>query len=385
MSSTIGLSAVELEQYSRHLKLPGFGLQKQLRLKSAKVLLIGAGGLGCPIGLYLAASGVGTIGVVDFDRVDRSNLQRQIAHGVDDIGQCKVDSLIASMRGINPLVTYQAHAQRLNESNVGELIRQYDLVLDGSDNFSTRFLLADACFLHRIPLLQGAVYEYEAQISLFVPGKGACYRCVFQEPPSQNALAPCAEIGVLGVVPGTAGLMMATEAIKYLSNLPCAAQGNLLIYDALAQSLRHVELSADQDCRLCGKNPTIHDVREYQTVCPPSANEKHADASTREVNPIQAQSLLAQGAILVDVREDFEFLAGHIPNALHLPLGLLTREIDRLERAVALSLNTTILTYCQKGQRSLEATRILKSLGYQNCFSLQGGIAGWTGNIVIPT
>lgn len=184
------LTPLEAEQYDRHLKLPGFGPECQLRLKAARVLLVGAGGLGCPIGLYLAAAGVGTIGVVDFDRVDRSNLQRQVAHSVATIGQPKVQSLIATLQGINPLNTYQPHPQRLDESNVRPLIRAYDMVIDGSDNFGTRFLLADACYLEGIPLLQGAVYEYEAQISLFKPQEGPCYRCVFQEPPNVTPWLP---------------------------------------------------------------------------------------------------------------------------------------------------------------------------------------------------
>lgn len=376
MSSTIGLNAVELEQYSRHLKLPGFGIEKQLRLKAAKVLLIGAGGLGCPMGLYLAASGVGTIGVVDFDRVDRSNLQRQVAHAVTDIGTSKVESLIAAMREINPLLTYHAHPHRLDEHNIADLIRQYDLVLDGSDNFATRYLLADACYLNRVPLLQGALYEYEAQLSLFVPGEGACYRCVFREPPAQNALAPCAEIGVLGVVPGTAGLMMATEAIKYLCGMPVAIQGTLLVYNALTQTLRHIALSADQDCPLCGLSPTILEARETPVSCRPNTPE----ASATEVSQEQAEVLLSQGAMVIDVREAYEVATGQIPGALNLPLGALHHSFANL----GIPNTKTMIVYCQKGQRSLEATRILKSLGYQACFSVKGGIAEWTGSLVIP-
>jgi sulfur-carrier protein adenylyltransferase/sulfurtransferase len=373
------LIAVELEQYSRHLKLPGFGLEKQLRLKSAKVLLVGAGGLGCPIGLYLAAAGVGTIGVADFDRVERSNLQRQIAHGVSDVGRPKVDSLIEAMRTINPLVAYQAHPSRLSAENAAEIINQYDLVLDGSDNFATRFLLADACYLSRIPLLQGAVYEYEAQLCLFVPNEGPCYRCVFREPPTQGALAPCAEVGILGVVPGTAGLMMATEAIKYLTGMAAAIQGRLLIYDGLNQSIRHWELVQDADCPLCGSNPSICEIRETQVVCPSQTKGAQATVEKVELTPLQARQLLNGGAVLLDVREVFEFNTGHIAQATHIPLSQLKARAEQDLPAKT----QPILAYCQKGQRSLEAVRILTELGYQSVFSLAGGISAWDGSISV--
>lgn len=366
------LNSVELEHYSRHLKLPGFGLEKQLQLKSAKVLLVGAGGLGCPIGLYLAAAGVGTIGVVDFDRVERSNLQRQIAHGVVDVGQPKAESLIEAMHAINPLVIYKAHPYRLNAETIVETIREYDLVLDGSDNFATRYLLADACYLNRIPLLQGAVYEYEAQLCLFKPGEGPCYRCVFREPPSR-ALAPCSEVGILGVVPGTAGLMMATEAIKYLTGMPSSIQSKLLIYDVLTQTIRHWKLAQDEDCPLCGTNPSIHEIRETSVACNAESRQSN------EISPAQARQMLTEGALLLDVREDFEFQIGHIPQAVHIPLGQLQ---GTAEEKLATK-DEAILAYCQKGQRSLEAVRILNELGYQRVFSLAGGISAWDGAVEV--
>ena len=370
------LSPVELEQYSRHLKLPGFGMERQLKLKNARVLLVGAGGLGCPAGLYLAAAGVGTIGVVDFDRVERSNLQRQIAHSAATVGQPKTDSLIASMRAINPLVSYYSHGVRLDESNVSELIAEYDLVLDGSDNFATRFLLADACYLGGTPLLQAAVYEYSAQLALFEPQEGPCYRCVFREPPQHNQLAPCAEVGVLGVVPGAAGLMMATEAVKYLSGMPSALQGKLLLYDALTQTIRHMALSKDTDCPLCGENATITQARELRLTCPSQAENAGQELSFEE-----AQRLLAEeGAFLLDVRESFEFASGHIPGAFHLPLGLVKTEAAQS----MLPSEIPVLAYCQKGQRSLEAVRVLKALGYERVYSLSGGIMAWQGPLETP-
>ncbi len=366
------LSPVELEHYSRHLKLPGFGMEKQLKLKNARVLLVGAGGLGCPVGLYLAAAGVGTIGVVDFDRVERSNLQRQIAHSVATVGQPKTDSLIAALRAVNPLVTYYSHDVRLDEANVSDLIAQYDLVLDGSDNFATRFLLADACYLAGMPLLQGAVYEYSAQLALFEPQEGPCYRCVFREPPQRNQLAPCAEVGILGVVPGAAGLMMATEAVKYLSGMPSALRGKLLLYDALAQTIRHVALSKDADCPLCGENATITQAHELRLTCPAQAENAEQELSFEE-----AQRLLIEGAFLLDVREGFEFASGHIPGAFHLPLGLVKTEAAQS----MLPSEIPVLAYCQKGQRSLEAVRLLRTLGYERVYSLSGGLMAWEGPI----
>jgi adenylyltransferase/sulfurtransferase len=375
--SSDSLSAEERLHYSRHLSLPGFGLEKQLALKNAKVLLVGAGGLGCPIGLYLAAAGVGTIGVVDLDCVERSNLQRQIAHTVDDIGQPKVDSLIAAMRAINPLINYQPHSYRLNADNIADTIAGYHLVLDGSDNFATRFLLADACYLHQVPLLQGAVYEYEAQLCLFTPNNGPCYRCIFREPPSRDALAPCAEVGILGVVPGTAGLIMATEAIKFLTGLGSSIQGKLLIYNATIQSMRHWTIEPDQDCPLCGQNPTITKLRETVVQCPTTV-ERTAEAS--EVSLIQAHQWIRDGVRLLDVRESFEYANGHIPNAMHLPLGHVQAQAEQ----ILVNKTEPILAYCQKGQRSLEAARILTNLGYERVFSLAGGLSAWDGPVVVP-
>jgi len=363
------LSLLETEHYSRHLKLPGFGLEKQLMLKNAKVLLVGAGGLGCPVGLYLAAAGVGTLGVVDFDRVERSNLQRQIAHRVDQLGQPKVDSLIQAMKGINPNLTYISHNVHLTETNVLDLIADYELIIDGSDNYTTRFLLADASYLSRKALLHGAVYQYDAQISLFIPGETACYRCVFREPPKNGALASCAEVGVLGVMPGTIGLMMATEAIKTLTGLTTPTKGKLLLYNALEQTIRHLALQPDADCPLCGPNATIHEVEAVNITC-----SMREESNGWSLDYHQAQEFLQQErAILLDVREIFEFQAGHLPQAKHLPLSQLPHQVQ----AVIPDLDCPILAYCQRGQRSLEAVRQLRALGYASSYSLSNGISSW--------
>lgn len=379
-SETSSLTPEEQAHYSRHLKLKGFGLEKQLRLKSARVLLVGAGGLGCPAGIYLAAAGVGTIGVVDFDRVERSNLQRQIAHGVQNIGQPKVDSLIATMRSINPTVTYQAHPVAVEEANVMALIADYDLVLDGSDNFTTRYLLADACYLAKIPLLQGAVFEYQAQLALFEPGKPeseqtACYRCVFEEPPQSNALAPCADVGVLGVVPGTVGVLMATEAIKYLTGLGQSIQGKLLTYNALSQTLKTLQLAKNPHCPLCGQNPGIVAPKAMAVSCATSE-----DLKVFELTPEAFQRKMAQGWPLLDVREAEEFATGHLPQAENVPLS----DWDHQIWWARFDLEQPMLLYCQKGMRSLKALQQLRDVGYQQVYSLAGGLSVWEGPLVLP-
>lgn len=373
MSEPFAFNEVELAQYSRHISLSGFGMEKQHRLRQARVLLVGAGGLGCPAGLYLSAAGVGTIGVIDFDRVERSNLQRQIAHGIRDIGCLKVDSLIETMRGINPLLTYHGHAERLSESNVLSLIQNYDLVLDGSDNFETRFLLADACYLGKVPLLQAAVYEYEAQLGLFLPDAGPCYRCVFESPPERDALAPCAEVGVLGVVPGTAGLMMATEAIKYLSGLGDSLSGQMLVYQTLNQTLRHIRLARNPQCPLCGENPEILVPKAIKVICRVADQPQADDVASWSVDVAQARQWLLEGINVLDVRESWEFQAGHLPKAIHLPLG----QLDELALRSTIPIDGPLLVYCQRGQRSLHAVRMIRAMGYQHAYSLASGFLGW--------
>jgi adenylyltransferase/sulfurtransferase len=365
-------SSVEREQYSRHLKLTGFGPDGQDCLKRTRVLLIGAGGLGCPAGLYLAASGVGTIGVADFDRVERSNLQRQVAHTVERIGRMKAESLVTAMRAINPLITYHMHEERVGADNIGALLADYDLVLDGTDNFSTRFLVADAAWLHRRPLLQGAVYEYGAQIAFFVPGETACYRCLFEEPPRRNPLAACADVGILAVTPGTVGVMMAAEAIKRLAGLPGSIVGSLLQYDLLNQTLRRLPLACNGDCPLCGPNPRIRTVQE--TAAPPCAPSAPDDFPVEwTISVEEARRRIAQSSPeafrLLDVREAFEFQASHLPNAENWPLSHLKSDFDQGPNP---DKDVSLLVYCQKGVRSREAVRILRARGYENAVSLDG-------------
>lgn len=352
------LTALEKEHYSRHLRLPGFGEEKQVLLKTAKVLLIGAGGLGCPVGMYLAAAGVGTIGIADADVVERSNLHRQVAHSTETLGQLKTHSIIRLLQGLNPFVNFIPHALRLGEKNITRIIADYDLVIDGSDNFTTRFLVADACYLQDISLLQGAVYGYEGQFSLFKRGEHACMRCLFEVPPSENALAPCHEAGVLGVVPGAVGLLMATEAIKFLTKEASIAQGKMLRYDARTMALKHYKTTKNRDCPLCGAQPTIHSAKEIMLSCivfPTEWEIAHSHA-------------LAKDALWLDVREQEEYSAGHMPDAKHFALSRLqTNEMPNIPK------DAEIIVYCQAGKRSRKAVQLLRDHGFIRCYSLAGG------------
>ena len=358
------LSESERLRYSRHIKLETFGLPAQLKLKAAKVLIVGGGGLGNPIALYLAGAGIGTIGVADFDQVSLSNLHRQVAFKTADVGQSKVDSLIAALKAINHEVTYVAHNLEIAAHNVEDLIRQYDLVIDGSDNFATRFLLADACYLQKIALLHGAVHEFQAQIALFAKDT-ACFRCLYREPPGAEALPPCVEAGILNVVTGSTGLMMATEAVKFLAGLYTPSLGSVLVYDALGQSLRAVALSKDPECPLCGKVPTITGL-SVSSVCSVEAT------SDGRVSIEVAKRLLSDGALLVDVRNPDEFSEGHIEGAISIPLAALENGVSDELKAAEL-----IVTYCKTGKRSARAVDKLKALGLERTYSITGGIEAW--------
>jgi adenylyltransferase/sulfurtransferase len=364
---TVAWSAAEQERYSRHIRLPGFGLAHQETLRQAKVLLVGAGGLGCPAALYLAAAGVGTLGVVDDDRVARHNLQRQILFTEAQVGQPKVTCMVSALEQLNPYPTYQPQAVRLTVDNVQDLIAGYDLIIDGTDNFATRYLLADATYLAGKPLLQAAIYQFQGQLSLYVPGEGPCYRCLFPEPPGQNALAPCAEVGVLGVLPGMLGVMLATEAIKFLTGLGQSLVGKVLCYDALTQTLRHLSLPRDPGCSLCGEAPVIISVQETQ-VAACAVSDLHGDW---ELTWAQAIDWLQKGVDLWDVREPEEVALSHWPGAINVPLSQWTSDEPPMEGPL-----DKLLVVCQRGGRSLEAVRRLRAAGYDQTYSIAQGMDG---------
>ncbi len=358
------LSPEEMARYNRHLRLADFGLPAQLRLKAARVLLIGAGGLGCPLGLYLAASGVGHIGVVDFDRVEISNLQRQIAHKSADAGMNKARSLTAAMSALNPSIECLPYERRLSADWVEDLFSTYDLIIDGTDNYRTRYLVADACYLGGKPLIYGAIHRFEAQLSVFVPGVGPCYRCLFPVPPNPGQTPSCDEAGVLGVLPGVVGVMMATEAIKLISKTGHPLTGKLLLYNALDQSTRHIRLERDRTCPLCGDQPSITYPREEKfPSCAPEAPS---------VDVTEARRLKERGVLFLDVRDQLEWETCHLSGALHIPL-------DRLKRDALAEVPTTreLVVYCHKGIRSRSAVALLRDWGYEKGVSMEGGIDAW--------
>jgi sulfur-carrier protein adenylyltransferase/sulfurtransferase len=362
LKDLVQLDDNEKLRYSRQIKLAEFGLESQLKLKAAKVLLAGAGGLGNPLGLYLAGAGVGTLGIADFDRIDITNLHRQVAFRAKDAGNLKTETLADAVLALNPLIRVNTHNVRLVASSVRNLIAQYDLVIDGTDSFASRFLLADACFLEHKPLIHGAVHALRGQIVLLENKAMPCFRCLYAEPPSANGLASCSEAGILGVVTGTIGLMMATEAVKYLAGLKTPSLSHLLVYDAMEQTTSRIRINPQIDCALCGPAPTIKDM---------SLSEEACGVSEYEISSAQAKELIASGAQLIDVREADEYAQEHMPNAISAPLSC-------LNQSTALELTgRKLVAYCQTGKRSYTAVSRLRALGHSDCYSIAGGISAW--------
>ncbi len=394
LNTQVQLSASEMLRYDRHLRLAGFGAQKQLRLKQSKVLLVGAGGLGCPIGLYLAASGVGTLGIADGDNVEVSNLQRQVAFSQDEIGENKAIALAKTLSALNPLIEISNYSIRINAMNVESLIKNYHLVIDGTDNFATRFLLADACYLNNISYLHASVHQYQGQISLFVPGKTPCFRCLFRQPPTSSALPDCAEAGILGVVTGSVGLIAAVEAVKYLAEIGASTGGQVIIYDALKQELKKMKLEYDQNCPLCSGKATITEIEtrdatghDHASCADRLAMQEYVITIADAAELMKAKSS-SKHMLLLDVREDYEYAQGHLAGAISWPLSILQSIPDlavkaelksKLSRAIDFNDRQaqTILCYCQRGVRSLQAVQLLHQAGLTNVFSLEGGLEGW--------
>jgi molybdopterin/thiamine biosynthesis adenylyltransferase/rhodanese-related sulfurtransferase len=366
------LTREELVRYSRHLLLPSVGEEGQRALKRSRVLLVGAGGLGSPVALYLAAAGVGNIGLVDFDRVDLSNLQRQILHGSAAIGSSKIGSARDRLRDINPNVHIESHETRLTSANALEIARDYDLIVDGTDNFATRYLLNDTSVLLGIPNVYGAVYRFEGQASVFGAADGPCYRCLFREPPPPELIPSCAEGGVLGVVPGLVGTIQATEAIKMLLGIGETLVGRLLTIDVMTMAFRTVELQKDPECPACGTRE-IKELIDYDAFCAATADREAETAQVTEIQPTQLAARIAHGERLeiIDVREPYEWEIGHIPGARLVPLDLIQQEIPRLDKT-----RETIL-YCKVGARSRYAAQQLAEAGVADVRNLTGGIIRW--------
>lgn len=361
------LTAEDQVRYSRQLNLCGFGADAQLRLKNSRVAIVGAGGLGCPIAMYLAGTGVGFISVIDHDNVELSNIHRQVAYKTSDLEKPKSQALVDTMRGINPNLEFECHNTHINDANAHELLRNNDLVIDGTDNFASKFLIADTCYSLNTPLLYGSVHQYSAQIILLGHEGGPCLRCLYQQPPTSGALASCEQAGVLGVVAGTAGMLMATEAVKFLSGVDRSSVDSLMKYDALPQSLVHFALQKDPDCPACSsKSPSCQNVpRHRQLEQPPQHNPDSISVQT-------AAKMIEEGAFLLDVREISEYQHSRLPNAVLIPLATLPAELTaRVPR------DKNIVVYCAHGVRSLAAVNYMRSNGYENSYSIAGGIAAW--------
>jgi adenylyltransferase/sulfurtransferase len=365
------LSHAEMLRYSRHLLLPEVGVAGQRKLKSARVLTVGAGGLGSPLSLYLAAAGVGTIGIVDFDVVDLTNLQRQIVHGTSTLGRPKLESAEERLTDLNPNVRIERHETRLTSENALEILADYDIVVDGTDNFPTRYLVNDACVLLGKPNVYGSIFRFEGQASLFYAPEGPCYRCLYSEPPPPGLVPSCAEGGVLGVLPGIIGSIQALETIKWIIGAGDSLLGRLVLFDALKLRFRELALRKDPACPICGPNPSIRELIDYEAFCGIGAEPAYAgpEITAEELR----RELDEKGAelVLIDVREQHEWDIAHIEGARLIPLNQLPERLSELDG------HSEIVTHCHRGVRSMKALEILKGAGFGKVRSLAGGIDAW--------
>jgi len=372
------LSNDEIQRYARHLILPDVGVEGQQRLKAARVLIVGAGGLGSPVALYLAAAGVGTLGLVDFDAVDVSNLQRQILHGTKDVGRSKLDSARARLGDVNPHVRVETHDARLTSANALDIIGRYDIVVDGTDNFATRYLTNDACVLLGKPNVYGSIFRFEGQASVFGLDDGPCYRCLFPEPPPPGSVPNCAEGGVLGVLPGIVGTIQATEAIKLILGIGETLAGRLLLIDALSMQFRAMTLRKDPACPACGTR-TITALIDYDEFCgaPTSGAIHHAD-DVLEITPLELADRLSRADDtfdLIDVREPGEWAIARIDGARLIPLAQIPSSIRSLDKS------RDIVVMCRSGVRSADAIRFMQREGFTRVKNLAGGILRWSADV----
>jgi adenylyltransferase/sulfurtransferase len=380
VSPGLALTVDEVRRYSRHLIIPDVAMAGQQRLMNAKVLCVGAGGLGSPALMYLAAAGVGTIGIVEFDTVDESNLQRQIIHGQSDIGKSKAQSAKEKISEINPYVNVITHEVRLDNSNVKEIFSQYDIIVDGTDNFATRYLVNDACVLLKKPYVWGSIYRFDGQASVFWAEYGPCYRCLYPEPPPPGMVPSCAEGGVLGVLCATIGSIQTTEAIKVITGVGEPMIGSLMIYDALEMSFRKIKVRKDPNCPLCGENPTQSDLLpDYEAFCGvlSDAAEVAVKDSTISVTELASKIDANEGFYLIDVREPSEFEIVRIPGSHLIPKqGFLDGTV-----LATLPQDKPIILHCKSGVRSAECLAILKGAGFADATHVAGGVIAWAKQI----
>jgi adenylyltransferase/sulfurtransferase len=381
IAADAALSPEETLRYARHLVLPEVGFAGQRRLRGARVLLVGAGGLGSPAALYLAAAGVGTLGIVEFDVVDASNLQRQLLHGTGDVGRPKLDSARDRLRDVNPHVRVEGFAERLSSSNAREIVRAFDVVVDGTDNFPTRYLANDACVLEGRPLVHGSVLRWEGQASVFATAGGPCYRCLFPEPPPPGLVPDCAAGGVLGVLPGIVGSIQAAEAVKLVLGIGETLAGRLLLFDALRMSFRAMRLRRDPACPACGDRPTIRELVDYERFCgatPPNPERAMTD-TVPEITPAELKERLDRGdrVTIIDVREPHEWEIGNLaPHGARLiPLGELPERVGEIDAG------EEIVLQCRSGARSAKALEFLRGHGFERLLNLKGGILRWSDEV----
>jgi molybdopterin/thiamine biosynthesis adenylyltransferase/rhodanese-related sulfurtransferase len=373
----LDLTPRERLRYARHLILPDVGIEGQRRLKAARVLVIGAGGLGSPVGLYLAAAGVGRIGLVDFDVVDETNLHRQVLFGESDVGRHKLDAAVERLRDVNPHIEIVPHPVRLTSENALELFADYDLVVDGTDNFPTRYLVNDACVLSGKPYVYGSIFRFEGQVSVFAAKDGPCYRCLFREPPPPGLVPSCGEAGVLGVLPGVIGSLQALEAIKWILGAGDSLVGRLVLFDALALRFREVRIRRNPDCPVCGDRPTVTQLIDYEAFCglKPAAGAE----SLPEITPAELKERLDRGDALtiVDVREPHEWEIANLEpyGARLIPMREIEARLGELDR------DAEIVLHCKTGGRSAIVLRQLREAGYTRLWNLKGGILAWADEI----
>jgi len=373
------LTVDEVRRYSRHLIIPDVGKTGQRRLKNAKVLVVGAGGLGSPALLYLAAAGVGTLGVIDFDVVDESNLQRQIIHGQSDIGRPKAVSAMESIREVNPLVNVVLHEERLDSDNAMQIFGPYDLIVDGTDNFATRYLVNDACVLLGKPYVWGSIYRFDGQASVFWAEYGPCYRCLYPEPPPPGMVPSCAEGGVLGVLCASIGSIQVNEAIKLIAGIGEPLVGRLMIYDALEMTYRTVKVRKDPECPVCGKNPSITELIDYEEFCGTVSEDAQKAAAGSTITATELKQMLDhdENILLIDVREPNEYEIVSIPGATLIPKGEFLSG-DALER---MPQDKRIVLHCKSGQRSAEVLAVVKNAGFSDAVHVGGGVLAWINQV----
>jgi sulfur-carrier protein adenylyltransferase/sulfurtransferase len=373
------LSVDEVKRYSRHLIIPDVGMTGQKRLKNAKVLVVGAGGLGSPALLYLAAAGVGTLGIVDFDVVDESNLQRQIIHGQSDVGKPKAESARDSIHEVNPLVNVILHEERLDSDNVMGIFEPYDLIVDGTDNFATRYLVNDAAVLLHKPYVWGSIYRFDGQASVFWADYGPCYRCLYPEPPPPGMVPSCAEGGVLGVLCASIGSIQVNEAIKLIAGFGEPILGRLMIYDALEMTYRSVRVNKDPECAVCGKNPTVTELIDYDAFCGAISDEAADAAAGSTISAKELKDWMDRGEniYVVDVREPNEYEIVSIPGATLIPKG----EFLSGEALAKLPQDKRLVLHCKSGARSAECLAIAKNAGFSDAVHVGGGVLAWVSQI----